>query len=428
VSPGPAARRVVITGIGTVAPGDPGTKSFWGLLTSGRTATRTISLLDASGFRSQIAAECDFDPVAAGLSGEQIRSWDRATQFAVAAGREALGDSGVLGDRDPLRTGVTVGTACGLTGSLDAAYAAVSDNGRNWLVDEARAVPRLYDYLIPSSMAREVAWLAGAQGPVGVVSCGCTSGIDAVGHAAALIEDGAADVMLAGASDAPITPINIACFDAEKATSPRNDAPETASRPFDVTRDGFVLGEGAAFVVLEELAHARQRGARAYAEVAGHATRSNAYNMTGLRDDGAEMAEAIRMALQRARVDRSEIGYVNAHGSSTLQNDRHETAAFKASLGDYAYAIPVSSIKSMVGHSLGAIGALEVAACALVIEHSVIPPTANLHEPDPQCDLDYVPLTARERRVNAVLSVASGFGGFQSAIVLTRPGWTDARG
>lgn len=420
---GPAARRAVITGIGAVAPGEPGVKPFWELLTAGRTATRPLSLFDASGYRSRVAAECDFDPIAAGLSEDQAHSWDRATQFAVVAAREALDDSGALGDADPVRVGVTVGTACGLTSSLDARYPALSDAGRRWLIDEAPVGERLYDYFIPSSMARELAWLADAQGPVGVVSSGCTSGIDAVGHAAALIEDGAADIMIAGASEAPITPLNVACFDAEKATTSRNDSPETASRPFDLSRDGFVLGEGSAFVVLEESGYAARRGARDYAEVAAHATRSNAYHMTGLRDDGAEMAEAIRVALHRARIDRSQIGYINAHGSSTRQNDRHETAAFKASLGPHAYTTPVSSIKSMVGHSLGAIGALEMVACALVIEHSVIPPTANLRTPDPQCDLDYVPLAARQRRVNAVLSVASGFGGFQSAIVLTRPGW-----
>ncbi len=415
-------RRVVITGVGVVAPGEPGGKPFWDLLVSGRTATRTISLFDASRFRSRVAAECDFDPVMAGLSRQQAQSWDRTTQLAVTAAREALADSGVLGEADPLRTGGMMATACGMTGTIEAEYAVSSDGGSTWLVDEAVASPRLYDCHIPSSMAREIAWIAGAQGPAGIVTSGCTSGIDVVGHGAALIEDDSADVVLAGAADAPITPINVASFDAVKATTARNDSPETASRPFDLSRDGFVLGEGAAVVVLEQLAHARRRGARVYAEVAGHATRANAYHMTGLRDDGAEMAEAIRCALERARADPSEVDYINAHGTATSQNDRHETAAYKASLGHHAYTTPISSIKSMVGHSLGAIGALEVVACALAIAHSVIPPTANLRERDPSCDLDYVPLVAREQRLDVVLNVASGFGGFQSAIVLTHPG------
>ncbi|MGA4876176.1 beta-ketoacyl-[acyl-carrier-protein] synthase family protein [Streptomyces lydicamycinicus] len=416
------ARRVVITGIGVVAPGDVGTKPFWELLTAGRTATRTISSFDASPFRSQVAAECNFDPVAEGLSRRQIRAWDRTTQFAYVAAREALADSGVSGETDPLRTGVMVGTACGMTMSLDREYAVVSDEGKLWEVDPAHGVPYLYDYFLPSSMTREIAWLAEAEGPAGVVSAGCTSGIDVVTHAADLIRDGAAEVMVAGASDAAISPITVACFDAIKATTPRNDEPETASRPFDRTRDGFVLGEGAAFFVLEELGHARRRGARAYAEIAGYAARCNAYSMTGLRPDGKEMADAIRAALDRARKDPKDIDYINAHGSATKQNDLHETAAFKRSLGEHAYATPVSSIKSMIGHSLGAICALEVAASALTIEHAVIPPTANLREPDPDLDLDYVPLVARQAQVNTVLSVASGFGGFQSAIVLTDPG------
>ena len=419
-------RRVVVTGIGVVAPGGDTRDRFWELLTSGRTATRAISLFDASQFRSQVAAEVDFDPIRAGLSQRQIRQWDRTTQFAMVAAQEALEDSKVLGTNDPFRTGVMMGTACGMTISLDREYAIVSDEGNSWLVDNAHGSPYLYNYFIPSSMPAEVAWLAEAQGPVGTVSSGCTSGVDVLGHAVDLIRDGEADVMIAGASDAAISPITVACFDAIKATTPRNDEPETASRPFDRTRNGFALGEGSAVLVLEELEGAKRRGAHIYAEIAGYASRCNAYSMTGLRADGAEMADAIRAALDQARVDRTDVDYVNAHGSGTKQNDRHETAAFKRSLGEHAYAVPVSSIKSMIGHSLGAIGTLEAAASILAIEHSVIPPTANLHEPDPECDLDYVPLVAREQRVDVVLSVASGFGGFQSALVLTKPEGRDA--
>ncbi|WP_406636065.1 beta-ketoacyl-[acyl-carrier-protein] synthase family protein [Amycolatopsis sp. WGS_07] len=414
-------RRVLLTGIGVVAPGGVGVKRFWDLLANGRTATRTITAFDPAPFRSHVAAECDFDPVASGLSQQQIRKWDRTTQFAVVATREAMADSGISGEAEPHRTGVMLGTACGMTASLDREYAVVSDSGRNWLVDDRHGVPYLYDYFLPSSMAAEIAWLAEAEGPVGIVSTGCTSGIDVVGHATDLIADGEADVVIAGASDAAISPITVACFDAIKATTPRNDEPATASRPFDRTRNGFALGEGAAVFVLEELEHARRRGARAYAEIAGHAGRSNAHSMTGLRADGREMAEAITHAIGNAGLEPGDVDYVNAHGSATKQNDRHETAALKTSLGTHAYRTPVSSIKSMIGHSLGAICSLEVAACALAIDQSLIPPTANLHEPDPECDLDYVPLVAREQRVDVALSVASGFGGFQSAIVLTKP-------
>jgi act minimal PKS ketosynthase (KS/KS alpha) len=274
--------------------------------------------------------------------------------------------------------------------------------------------------MVPSTLAVEVAWQAGAEGPVHLVSTGCTSGLDAVGLGARLIEDDRADIVIAGATDAPLSPITSACFDAIRATSPNNDDPGHASRPFDAGRDGFVLGEGAAMLVLEEAGNAQRRGARPYAEIVGYATRSNAFHMTGLRPDGREMAEAIRVAMDSAKLNPSDIDYINAHGSGTKQNDRHETAAFKASLGDRARAVPVSSIKSMIGHSLGAIGSIEVAACALALDRQVVPPTANLHTADPECDLDYVPIVARSHPMDVVLSVGSGFGGFQTAMLLAR--------
>jgi act minimal PKS ketosynthase (KS/KS alpha) len=414
-------RRPVITGIGVTAPGGIGAKAFWELLTAGRTATRPITLFDASAFRSRIAAECDFDPAAEGLSAREIRRMDRAAQFAVVCTREALADSGVRdGTVPPERTAVVVGSAVGCTMGLEQEYNVLSDGGRNWVVDPAYAVPHLYGYMVPSTLAREVAWAAEAEGPVSLVSTGCTAGLDAIAAGCNLITSGRADVVIAGATDAPLSPITAACFDAIKATSPNNDDAAHASRPFDARRDGFVLGEGAAVFVLEDRAAARRRGAHIYAEIAGFASRSNAYHMTGLKPDGREMAEAIRQALHMARHDGIDIDYINAHGSGTRQNDRHETAAFKRALGKRAYEVPVSSIKSMIGHSLGAIGSIEVAACALAIEHQVVPPTANLRDRDPECDLDYVPVTAREQRIDAVLTVGSGFGGFQSAMVIAR--------
>ncbi|MDJ0466250.1 beta-ketoacyl-[acyl-carrier-protein] synthase family protein [Streptomyces sp. H27-C3] len=415
-------RRAVLTGIEVLAPGGIGVDAFWDLLSEGRTATRQITLFDPAPFRSRVAAEVDFDPEAHGLSPQEVRRMDRAAQFAVVAARGALADSGLdLDAHDPYRVGVTVGSAVGATMGLDEEYRIVSDAGRLELVDYEYAVPHLYNYLVPSSFAAEVAWAVGAQGPNTVISTGCTSGIDSIGYAVELIREGSADIMIAGSSDAPISPITAACFDAIKATTPRYDAPERASRPFDNTRNGFVLGEGSAFFVVEELESARRRGARIYAEVGGYATRSNAYHMTGLRPDGVEMAEAIRVALDEARLNPTDIDYINAHGSGTKQNDRHETAAYKRSLGHHAYRTPVSSIKSMVGHSLGAIGSIEIAASVLAMTHNVVPPTANLHTPDPECDLDYVPLIAREQLTDAVLKVGSGFGGFQSAMVLVKP-------
>lgn len=415
-------RRAVITGIGVVAPGGIGRKVFWDLLASGRSATRLISLFDATGYRSRVAAECDFDPADWGLTAREIRRMDRATQLAVVATREALSDSGLTADMVvPDRVGVVMGSAVGCTTGLEQEYVVLSDTGRQWVLDHTYGVPHLYGHLMPSTIASEVARVCDAEGPVTLISTGCTSGLDSVGHAVRLVEDGAADVVVAGATDAPISPITVACFDAIKATTPNNDDPEHASRPFDKERDGFVLGEGAAVFVLEEWENARRRGAHIYGCIAGYASRSNAYHMTGLKPDGREMAEAIRVAMRQASVGPDDIGYINAHGSGTRQNDRHETAAFKRALGARAYDVPVSSIKSMVGHSLGSIGAIEIAACALALENQVVPPTANLYNRDPECDLDYVPITAREHEFHTVLTVGSGFGGFQSALIISSP-------
>ncbi|MCZ9353786.1 beta-ketoacyl-[acyl-carrier-protein] synthase family protein [Streptomyces mutabilis] len=416
-------RRAVITGIGVTAPGGIGADAFWQRLVSGRPATRTISRFDASGHRCQVAAECDFDPLEQGLTRQQARRTDRMVQLALVAAREALEDSGLTVDGERAEhTGVALGSAVGGTTTMEQEYAVQSAEGRDWLVDPSYAVPHLYDYFVPTSLAAEVALLTGALGPASVISTGCTSGIDSVGYAAEMIREGTADVMITGASDAPISPITLTCFDVIKATSARNDDPETACRPFDRTRTGLVLGEGASVLVLEEYEHAKRRGARVYGEIAGYASRCNAYHMTGLKADGLEMSEAIDTALDEARLNPVDIDYVNAHGSGTRQNDRHETAAVKRSLGEHAYRTPMSGIKAIVGHSLGAIGSIEIAACALSLRHGVVVPTANLDEPDPECDLDYVPHTPRERRLDAVLTVGSGFGGFQSAMVLTAPG------
>ncbi|RKE23206.1 beta-ketoacyl synthase [Streptomyces sp. TLI_171] len=415
------SRRVAVTGIGVVAPGGIGVPRFWELLTAGRTATRGITLFDPEGFRSRIAAECDFDPAAHGLTPDQVARNDRYVQFALVAAAEAVADAGLDPEReDPWRIGVSLGTAVGGTTRLEHDYVLVSNRGEHWGVDHRAAQPHLERAFSPSTLASAVAERFGAHGPVQTVSTGCTSGLDAVGYAALAIEEGRADVIVAGACDSPISPITVACFDAIKATSARNDDPEHASRPFDAGRDGFVLGEGGAVLVLEEWEHARRRGARIYAELGGFATFGNAYHMTGLTQDGLEMSEAIDRALAHAEVPGEAVDYVNAHGSGTKQNDRHETAAVKRSLGEHARRTPMSSIKSMVGHSLGAIGAIELVACTLALHHGVVPPTANYTERDPECDLDYVPRTAREARLRHVLSVGSGFGGFQSAVVLSK--------
>lgn len=414
-------RQAVITGVGVIAPGGAGAGEFWSLLAAGRTATRGVTLLDPSPYRSRIAAEAEFDPARHGFTASEAERLDRAAKFALVAAREALEDSGLAGALRPERTGVALGSAVGCATRLSTEYAVVSDCGARWDVDHTKAVSHLFDYLVPSSLAAEVARDVMARGPVALVSNGCTSGLDALGHAADLIREGSADVVLAGGTEAPISPIIMACFDALKLTSASNDTPESASRPFDKSRSGFVLGEGCAVVVLEDLAHARRRGARIYAELAGFATRSSAYHMTGLLPGGRALAGAIVLALSEARTEAAAVDWVCAHGAATLQNDRYETEALKFALGASAPLIPVSSTKSMIGYALGATGALDIVAGALAMAHSLVPPTANLHHPDPHCDLDYTPLVARERQLDTVLCLASSFGGFHSAAVLTRP-------
>jgi minimal PKS ketosynthase (KS/KS alpha) len=416
-------RRSAVTGIGVVAPGGTTREAFWETITGGRTATRRITFFDPSGFRSQIAAEADFDPHAAGLSEHEVRRMDRYIQFAAAAGIEAVTDSGLdLEALDRERMGVSLGSAVGGTMALEDGYLAVSNRGQEWLVDPDYAPPFLYPGLVPSSLASELALKLGAHGPAVVISTGCTSGIDAIGYAHHMIQDGEADIVIAGASESPISPISMACFDPIKATSQRNDDPEHASRPFDRDRDGFVMGEGGAVLVLEEIEGALARGAHIYCEVTGFAGRGNAYHMTGLTKEAEEMTEAILDAMRQGGTKPEDIDYINAHGSGTKQNDRHETAAYKKALGEErAHEIPISSIKSMIGHSLGAIGAIEMSACALAIDRGIVPPTANWENPDPECDLDYTPREARHRPIDAALSTGSGFGGFQSAMIFAAP-------
>lgn len=412
-------RRAVITGVGAVAPGDPGVDAFWSLISSGRTATRLATLFDPAPFRGQVVAECNFDPARAGFTPRETRRLDRTSLLALAAAKEALADGGFDSLRlEPDRIAVSVGNALGNSMNMEREYTVISDNGRDWLVDYEYATPQLMMTVASTTLAAELGWLVGAEGPCSVVSSGCCAGLDSVGHALDLIVEGTADLVITGAADAPIYPITIACFDRLRATSNSNDQPSRACKPFDRRRNGLVLGEGAAILMLEEYEHAKRRGAKIYCEVLSHASRANAYHMTGLEVHGRELSVAIDHALDLARVRPDQIDYVNAHGSGTPQNDQHETAAYKRSLREHAYRVPVSSIKSMIGHSLGAIGSIEVLACALAIKHGIIPPTANLEEPDPNCDLDYVPGVARERRLDVVLSAGSGFGGFQSAVVL----------
>lgn len=410
----------IVTGVGIVAPGGATRETFWENTRRSQSATRTTTLCDPSPFRSKVAGEVDFDPVSSGFSTEEVETLDRAAQLLITAASEAVADSkGALETVSPERIGVYIGSAVGATMSMEEIYRRTSRDGELTEVEEVLDRD-LYQYFVPSSFVAEIARRFGARGPGELISNGCTSGIDALAQAMEAIHRGEVDVAIAGATEAPISPITYACFDSIMATSNLNDTPESASRPYDSTRAGFVLAEGAAVVIVESREHAEGRRANTYGAISGYGARSNAFHMTGLKNDGTELAEAITASLAYAGIEPNQIDYVNAHGSGTTQNDIHETEAIKKALGSRAYEVPVSSLKSMTGHSMGSIGAIEVAVCLLAIRDNFIPPTANLNKVDPVLDLDYVPNAGRAATVDRVVSIASGFGGFQSALVIER--------
>jgi len=395
-------RRVAITGIGVIAPGEPGRDAFWSLITSGGSAVRRISQFDPSSFRSQIAGECNIEDDGIVIQefgdGEDLSAVDRSIRLAVAATDEALGDafdSGYETCSTSDRIGISYGSAVGASQRMVELYDHFTDGGKYWRCPLGDKNEALFEGLLPSTLGACLADRYHVNGPVAIVSAGCTSGLDAVGQGAAMIQRGESHIVIAGGTDAPLLPITVASFDAIKATSPSNKKPEEASRPFDAKRNGFVLAEGAATLVLEDLEHARARGAHVYAEITGFARTTNGYHMTGLDNEGAELADAISKALLKAGIKPEQIDYVNAHGSSTQQNDVHETEALKKALGEHSRHVPISSIKSSIGHSLGAVGAIEIIACVLAIAENLVPPTINYEIPDERCDLDYVPNTAR---------------------------------
>ncbi|GGU03463.1 beta-ketoacyl-[acyl-carrier-protein] synthase family protein [Actinomadura citrea] len=420
---GAAPRRVVVTGLGAVTPAGIGTGPFWDLIIHGDSAIRKISCFDATEFRSKVAGECDFDPQAHGIDPAEAHRLDRAGQFAYVAARQAIADSGLDLDRFPKdRIGVSMGSALGRVSSFDHWTARRTTNRFAMALGGADGRGRPLSEAEPSVIAQVVAQQAGARGPVRVVSNGCTSGLDAVSHGVQLIEDGQADVVIAGGSEAPLTPVAVSSMDAIRATSAYDGDPAEACRPFDRNRDGMVVAEAAGVLVLEEAGSARNRGAVVLAEMLGCGHRANAHHMTGLEAEGSDLADAVQEALHTAKVAADDVDYVNAHGTATGHNDEHETAALKQALGSRAFTVPISSIKSMVGHALGAAGAIELIACAMAIRDNLIPPTANLYDPDPKCDLDYVPLIGREHRTDIALCTGSGFGGLQTAILMGAPG------
>jgi 3-oxoacyl-[acyl-carrier-protein] synthase II len=408
-------RRVVVTGIGALTPIGTGERGLWNGLHERRSAVRSVSRFDPSIFRSHNAAEVpDFVPTDF-LEQKRARRLDRFGQFSVVAARLALEDASVdLAKEDRERIGTMMGTALGGVAYAEGQLA-------NFLREGLRGVdPLLALAVFGGASSCNIAIELGVQGPNSTNAMSCASGTIAIGDGFREIRDGYADVMLCGGAEAPLAPLCFGAFAIIRAMSTRNDDPEHSSRPFDKGRDGFVMGEGAAVLVLEERERALARGARIYAEILGFGMSNDAYHMTAPLPDGKQAAKAMQRALDDAHVAPAEIEYVNAHGSSTPLNDPTETLAIKRVFGDHAFELQVSSTKGYYGHALGASGAIEAAICAQAIANEWLPPTVNLDEPDETCDLDYIPGEGRAARVEHVLTNSFGFGGVNAAIVMRR--------
>lgn len=411
-----AGRRVVVTGIGAISSIGIGAEGLWSGVKCARSGIGPITHFDASSLPCRIAAEArDFDPTPY-FDAKAQRRLGRPTQFAIACSKQALADAQLdMAQEDRERVGVCVGSALG-----GAAFA--EEQHTMYLQEGIRGVnPHVALQVFVGASSCCVAIATGATGYSTSNADSCASGPIALGNAWSAIRRGEADVMLAGATDAPLAPLCFGAFALIRAMSTRNDDPGSACRPFDKGRDGFVMGEGAAILVLEEREHALKRGARIYAELAGFACTNDAFHMTAPRPDGTSASRCLSLAMQAGGIAPADVDYVNAHGSSTPLNDSTETLALKQALGeDVARKVPISATKSMHGHALGASGAIEAAICCLAMEHSWIPPTINYENPDPECDLDYVPNVGREKVLNTVLSNSFGFGGINAALVFTR--------
>jgi 3-oxoacyl-[acyl-carrier-protein] synthase II len=406
---------VVVTGIGVVTPIGTGAKAFWDGLMEGRSGAGEITQFDAAELPIRIASEVkDFDPKDY-IDAREIGRSDRFTQMAVAATSLAFEDLGWSGPPGPSdRIGVIIGSGIGGLSTIEKEHSNMLRGGPR------RVSPFMVPKLMPNAAAGAVAMKYGLHGPNYAPSSACATGAHALGEAYRFLQQGWADVMVAGGSEAALTPLSVAAFARMGALSRRNDDPQKASRPFDAQRDGFVFGEGAAVLVLETRKHAETRGAHILAELAGYGASADAYHVTQPDPDGAGAALAMRKALENANATPQDVDYINAHGTSTPYNDRVETIAIKAALGDEAKRIPVSSTKSHTGHLLGAAGAVEAAASVIAIDRGVLPGTINLDEPDPECDLDYIPDGPRKAEIRLALSNSFGFGG-QNACLAFRP-------
>jgi 3-oxoacyl-[acyl-carrier-protein] synthase II len=411
-------RRVVITGMGVVSPVGIGTKEFWKSICAGVSGVGRITRFDVSSYPVQIAAEVKgFEPLRY-MEKKDLKKMDLFIQYGLAAALMSAEDSGLTvnpnNPNDSHRTGVLVGSGMGGLWTIEEQHKVLLSRG------PGRISPHFIPSLITNLATGQISIRMGAKGPNSCVSTACATGTHAVGESFKIIQRGAADVMIAGGCESTITPMAVAGFAAMRALSTRNEEPQKASRPFDAKRDGFVIGEGAGILVLEDLKHALSRGAHIYAEVSGYGMSGDAYHITATSPGGEGAVRCMQMALEDAGAKPEEIEYINAHGTSTDYNDLAETQAIKTVFGDHAYKLAVSSIKSMVGHLLGAAGAAEAVATALSIKEGVLPPTINYEYPDPGCDLDYVPNQARRTEVRYALSNSFGFGGTNACLVLKR--------
>jgi len=410
-----ALRRVVVTGLGAVTPIGNDVAQYWEGLRSGRNGVAAITLFDASRHACRFAAEVkNFEP-AGWLEPKEAKRWDRFCQFGVVAAKQAVQDAGLsIDDSNRNRVGVSIGSGVGGLLMMETQAQVLNDRGPD------RVTPFCVPMMIPNMATGLTAIALGARGPSSAVATACAAGSNAIGDAFRQIQLGLADVMVCGGAESAITPLGVAAFASAKALSFRNDDPATASRPFDLERNGFVIGEGAGMLVLESLDHALARGATPLAEIVGYGTTCDAHHITSPSPGGVGGAEAMRLTLVDARLQPEDVDYVNAHGTSTQANDSNETAAIKSALGDRARQIPVSSTKSMTGHLLGGSGGIEAVASVLAIGHNLVPPTINYHTPDPACDLDVVPNVARDHIVNVVLSNSFGFGGHNVCLAFRR--------
>jgi len=407
----------MITGMGIISPLGLDVATTWDGIINGRSGVDFITAFDSEGFDTQFAAEVKgFDPESY-LDRKNVRRMDRFAQFAAVAAQEACRQAGLEpGSVDPYRVGVIIGSGIGGISTLSQQHEILIDRGPK------RVSPFLIPMMLGDMASAQVSMVTGSMGANYCAVSSCSSGADALGQGWAMIRRGQEDIVLAGGSEAPLVPVAVAGFNALRALSRFNEDPAKASRPFDVQRDGFVMGEGAAVLVLESEESANRRGVTPLAEIKGYAATSDAYHLTEPMASGESAARAMSNALEEAGVDPSEVDYINAHGTSTPLNDRHETMAIKVALGEEAYRVPLSSTKSMTGHLLGSGGALEACFCVLAMENSIIPPTINLNDPDPDCDLDYTPNQARSKEINVTISNSFGFGGHNSVLVFGKPG------